>query len=216
MSPKLYTPIVQHYESCLAKHGDSHRGVDWPNKQDADKRYQVMLDIVSNDHTDPPTLLDFGCGAAHLYAYLLENNPELARYSGLDISSRFIDLSRQKYPELTFYCLDMLEGEKELPDFDYIVMNGVFTEKCNLSFDEMFDYFRQLLRLVFKHARIGIAFNVMSKQVEWERDDLFHLPFETLAGFLTDELSRHFVIRQDYGLYEYTTYLYRLAAPLGT
>ncbi len=38
-----YTSIVQHYESCLAKFGDTHRGVDWPNEADADIRFRVML-----------------------------------------------------------------------------------------------------------------------------------------------------------------------------
>ena len=48
----------------------------------------------------------------------------------------------------------------------------------------------------------------MSKQVDWERDDLFHLPLDLLADYLTRNLSRHFVIRNDYGLYEYTVYVY--------
>jgi len=56
---------------------------------------------------------------------------------------------------------------------------------------------------------MGVAFNVMSKHVDWERDDLFHLPFDTLARYLIASLTRNFVIRSDYGLYEYTTYIYR-------
>jgi hypothetical protein len=89
------------------------------------------------------------------------------------------------------------------------VLNGVFTVKATLSFDEMLDFFRRLVTRAFALADQGIAFNVMSKQVDWERDDLFHLPLDTLAWFLTQEISRHFVIRNDYGLYEYTAYVYR-------
>jgi hypothetical protein len=73
----------------------------------------------------------------------------------------------------------------------------------------MFSYFKQLVQKVFERAQIGIAFNVMSKHVEWEREDLFHLPFDLLAEFLTKEVSRNFVFRSDYKLYEYTTYVYR-------
>ena len=47
------------------------------------------------------------------------------------------------------------------------------------------------------------------KQVDWEKDFLFHLPLDTLAFFLTKELTRNFIIRNDYGLYEYTVYLYK-------
>jgi hypothetical protein len=45
--------------------------------------------------------------------------------------------------------------------------------------------------------------------VDWERDDLFHLPMDILADFLSREVSRHFAIRADYGLYEYTVHVYR-------
>jgi hypothetical protein len=49
----------------------------------------------------------------------------------------------------------------------------------------------------------------MSRLVDWERDDLFHLPFDVMAEFVGKRLSRHFVIRHDYPAYEYTTYVYR-------
>ena len=55
----------------------------------------------------------------------------------------------------------------------------------------------------------GVAFNVMSKAVDWEREDLFHLPADLLIDFLTKKLTRNFIIRNDYGLYEYTTYIYK-------
>ena len=66
-----------------------------------------------------------------------------------------------------------------------------------------------MLMRVFAKARKGVAFNVMSKSVDWERDDLFHLSADRLITFLTKSLSRHFIIRNDYGLYEYTTYVYK-------
>jgi hypothetical protein len=110
---------------------------------------------------------------------------------------------------VTYYDIDVLEDDRDLPAFDYIVMNGLFTAKVDLSFEAMLSYFQQLVRRVFAKTRKGIAFNAMSKQVDWERDDLFHLPLDVLASFLAREVSRHFVIRHDYGLYEYTTYVYR-------
>ena len=91
----------------------------------------------------------------------------------------------------------------------YIVMNGVFTEKLELTFDEMLTYFKDVVTRIFNKARVAIAFNVMSPHVDWERQDLFHLPLDLLAAFLAKEVSRDFVIRNDYGLYEYTTYVYR-------
>lgn len=204
---KVYQDIVLHYETCLAKHGDTHLGVDWPKLEDTLKRHAVMLDVVRGDKCDFE-LLDLGCGASHFYEYLMQKRLAGIRYSGLDISEKFISLSQKKFPENTYFCLDVLTDGDLLPKFDYIVMNGVFTEKRSLSFGEMFDYFKSVVRIVFQKARIGIAVNVMSKQVAWEREDLFHLPLDILADFLVSELSRNFVIRNDYGLYEYTVYVY--------
>ena len=213
MQQKKYLSLVSHYESCLEMHGDTHRGVDWPKKDDVDTRYRTMLEVIRTDMPRKVSLLDFGCGASHLYEYILRNKLSNIDYSGLDLSENFISLSKSKFPSNTYYCLDILEDSVSLPDFDYSVMNGVFTEKRDLSFDEMFSFFQGVVRRVFAKSRIGIAFNVMSKQVDWERADLFHLPFDRLAELLTKEVSRHFVIRNDYGLYEYTAYVYREPSP---
>ena len=210
MKKKKYWNIIKHYESCLEKFGDSNFGVDWPKLDDVNKRYKVMLDIIdSKFKTKKISLLDFGCGASHLYNYIIENNLGNIEYSGLDISEKFITLSKKKFPFLKFYCNDILEDKSNLPNFDYIVMHGVFTESCDLLFDEMFDYFKKMIIILFGKVNIGITFNVMSKHVDWERDDLFHLPFDSLAKFLKKEISRHFIIRNDYGLYEYTVYVYK-------
>lgn len=205
---KEHLKIVEHYEACLAKHGDNHLGVDWPKKEDADTRYKVMSEVVRPD-TLPATLLDFGCGTSHFLEYMLRHEMPGITYAGLDISPKFVDVARQKFPPVTYYCLDILDDDSQLPQFDYIIMNGVFTEKRELTYAQMWDYFTAMLSRVFGHVHIGMAFNVMSKQVDWERDDLFHVKFDDLAAFLTGKLSRHFTIRHDYRLYEYTTYLYR-------
>lgn len=206
---KKYMGIVSHLESCLERYGDNHLGVDWPNLKDATTRYKIMLEVIQQNTSCDITLLDFGCGASHLYEYVIQNKLTYINYSGLDLSEKFINLSKSKFPHNQYYYLDILDKEVDLPVFDYVVMNGVFTEKVNLSFEDMLDYFQLLICEVFKYAKVGIAFNAMSKQVDWERDDLFHLPLDVLASFLTKEISRNFIIRNDYGLYEYTTYIYK-------
>lgn len=208
---KIYNTIIEHYENCLEQHGDTHLGVDWPKMEDVDKRYRVMLDCIrlKNSTTEMVSLLDFGCGTAHLLAYCNKNNWKNIRYSGIDISQKFVAVCKSKFPENTFYCVDVLENKNAIPNFDYIVMNGVFTEKRELSFEEMWTYFTELITVVFEKCNVGIAFNVMSKNVDWERDDLFHVSHDLLSDFLCKYLSRNYVIRNDYGLYEYTVYLYK-------
>jgi SAM-dependent methyltransferase len=200
--------LVSHYEACFARHGDCHLGVDWPNATDAVTRYQVMLDVV-RDCPGRNLVLDFGCGLGHLYTYIDASRGKRIDYLGLDMSPRFIEACKKKFPGVSFYCLDALACPDEVPDCDYAILNGVLTEKQDLSFDEMWDYARRLLQVVFAKARKGMAFNMMSKHVDWERGDLFHMPFDLLASHLKTSVSRHFAFRADYGLYEFTTYVYR-------
>jgi SAM-dependent methyltransferase len=204
-----YLGIIQHYEQCLQRHGDNHKGVDWPNREDAMVRYQVMLDIVPNDKDQGFRVLDFGCGLSHLYEYLQMISKPHISYAGLDLSAQFIERAKKKFPHIDYYCLDILENPQTLPEFDYILLNGVLTEKCALTYDQMLSYSLRLLQAVYAKAKRGIAFNVMSTHVDWQREDLFHLPFDTMADFLVNTLNADFIFRKDYGLFEYTTYIYK-------
>ena len=210
---RAYRRIVAHYENCLDRHGDSHLGVDWPDPEDAATRYATMLGVIRDAPGTRVRLLDFGCGAGHLLDYLRRAGRSDIDYYGLDISQKFVALCRDKFPGVAFTAADILDDPNPVGPADYVVANGVFTEKRDLTQTEMMRYLQETLRALWPLARKGLAFNVMSKQVDWERDDLFHLSFDDLAGFLSRDLTRHFVLRQDYGLYDYTAYLYRTPAP---
>ena len=206
---KPYLNIVTHYENCFKRFGDSHLGVDWLNKEDAESRYRVMLEIIDKNTVSKTSLLDFGCGVSGLYDYILNKGISYIEYSGLDISSAFIEASQKKYPKLKYFNVDILDPDTGLPQFDYIVMNGVFTEKLTLSFGEMFNYFCAMIEKIFPFCKHGMAFNVRSELVNKLDDDLFHLSMDKLACFVSQKISRNFIIRNDYGLEEYTVYVYR-------
>jgi SAM-dependent methyltransferase len=211
MSAPRYLTLATHYESCLAQHGDSHLGVDWPDAADAELRYRVMLDVIAPLSPDRRVrLLDFGCGTSALYDHILADGRSDIEYAGVDISERFIEVCRHKFPHNTYWQLDILTAEADaLPRFDYAVINGVFTVKLDLTFDEMFAFFSAVVKRVFSLVDVGLAFNLITTHVDWERDGLFQVPLDRLARWLAADLSREFIIRHDYGLCEYTTYVYR-------
>jgi cyclopropane fatty-acyl-phospholipid synthase-like methyltransferase len=199
-----YLKIAEHYDNCFKQHGDSNLGVDWPNYEDTLTRHQVMYEIVKKDN---PSLLDFGCGLGHFNEWLINNNKKV-QYSGLDINEGFYNACKTKFPNLSFYNIDIFK-DNNLPNFDYITINGVFTEKQKLTQSEMMEFFASAIIKLWDKCNEGIAFNLMSKHVDWERDDLFHVSLDELGWFLKNHLSRNFIIRNDYKLYEYTTYVYK-------
>jgi len=211
MSSRPGTPqriIADACEEDLRNYGDNFRGVGYTKSSDeAEQRYALMLDLV-REAQHPVTLLDFGCGLGHLRDFLNCRGLAHIEYSGLDISPAYLQAARARHPDVAFFDVDVLESDEGLPDFDYVVLNGVFNYRGPIDQQRMLEYWQQLTSAAFRHCRRGMAFNVMSTVVDWERDDLFHLPFDTMARWIST-LSRHFTIRHDYGAYEYTTYVYR-------
>jgi len=202
--------ISKHYERCFDKYGDNHKGVDWPNEEDLHTRYDVMLNIIKDvPKKDKVTILDFGCGCGHLLEYIQQKKINI-EYSGLDISEKYVNYCKSKYPYHTFYKIDVLKEQiDELPNFDYIILNGVFTEKRELTEDEMFNFFTSVLKIIFNKTKIGLSFNVMCPIVDFKRSDLFYLSYDKLGIFLKEYLSRHYIINNNYKLWEYTTYVYK-------
>jgi SAM-dependent methyltransferase len=197
-------------EEDLATHGDTFRGVGYTKSpEEATERYALMLEVVRETDT-PVTILDLGCGLGHMLDFIEESSLfQHLRYVGLDISTRYLAAAKARHPQHEFLLMDVLSDDTALPVFDYVILNGVFNYRGPIAQSRMVEYWEQLTSIAYRHCRHGIAFNVMSKLVDWEREELFHLPFDVMAGFVWKHLSRHFVIRHDYQAFEYTTYVYR-------
>lgn len=210
MNEKRHHEIVRACEQDLFEHGDTFRGVGWTKKPEyADLRYRIMLDCVRRPTEGRVTLLDLGCGTSQLKRKIEEQGMDFVDYAGLDLSQAYLDVSRAKYPSTTYYMGDILDADFEVPVHDYVIMNGLFNFRGSMSHEEMWDYMQAMLKQAYAMCSVGMAFNVMSKYLDWEREDLFHLPLDTLAGFLDKKIGRNFTMRHDYGLFEYTTYVYR-------
>lgn len=212
LNDEIQRSVSRLAEGYLATHGpDTPLGVGWTRAFVG--RYEVMLDLMgcdrNRDDSTPVSVGDLGCGAGHFYEFLHQHADWDFDYTGIDISPVFLEASRARFPEAQFVELDILEDRGPLPEFDYVVANGLLSSKGSVSHEAMWDYSQRLIRAAYSMARRGLAFNVMSKHLDWERSDLFHVAFDDMAAFVRAELSPHFVFRQDYGAYEYTIYVYR-------
>lgn len=205
---KSYKRIAEYYNKAFIEYGNTPEGLAWDNQINLNKRYEIMFDIVKYYNA---SLLDFGCGYGGLYEWIL-NNKKTVTYTGLDINKKSIEVACKTYPEINLWHLDIHSPKFSFDGFnnwDYIVCNGTFTVKDTLTQDEMWDFMVLTLKKLWTKTNRGIAFNVMSKLVDWERDDLFHVSMDKLGWFLKNNLSRNFIIRNDYKLYEYTVYAYK-------
>ena len=73
----------------------------------------------------------------------------------------------------------------------------------------MFKFLKKILKISYAKANKGIAFNVMSELVEWKNKGNFYLSIEKITKFINQYLSNSFIINHQYGLYEYTIFIYK-------
>ena len=203
-SPKKIKTI---YENDLIKYGDNHKGVGWKRKSEAQTRYEIMLDLFSNDNKKK-IIIDFGCGLSHFYTFLKKKRFKNFKYIGLDISEKMIEISKKKYPNNQYFCLDIINDHFKVPYVDYTVINGLFTQKGNCNNAQMNNFLKKILFKVFKFTKKGVALNLMSPIVDWKNKGNFY-PDTKLVFNIIKNLSKKFVIRHDYGLFEYTIYIYK-------
>ena len=203
--------LLRVFDARLAEHGDTPQGAYWPNELDRRTRFDVMLDVLAGRGDAPVVLCDLGCGTGELLAHIRRLGLTGISYIGVDRSEAALAHARAKFPDATFLCLDVTDPACVLDGIacDYLVANGLFTARFGLSHAEMWAFLQATVSRVWPHARRGLAFNVMSKVVDWEREDLFHLPMDDAARFLHGLAGRRVRLRADYGLYEYTASISR-------
>jgi SAM-dependent methyltransferase len=208
---RLYQPLVEALEKFYAEHGDTHRGLGFRTEEGFEVRYRVYLEVIRGAAARAEcSLLDVGCGTARLLDLIKSLGRDEISYRGVDLSPKLIEAARKKHPGADFILGDPFDLEEiwsARPD--YVVFGQIFTCRLQMSVAEMTDYMLRMLRLAFTHCRRGVVFNVMSAHVDWQREDLFHVPFDQMADLLQANLSRNYVFRADYGIYEYTVYVYK-------
>jgi SAM-dependent methyltransferase len=205
---QTYREIISHYERCLEQHGAGARAVDWKNETSAETRYDIALGLIPDDVEDG-VVLDFGCGLAGLRDHMEIRGLGRHAYIGLEISEKFAVAARARRPDLRIETGDALASTQMHLPCDYLVMNGVFTRRQTLDEDAMMEYMQRLVSRVWPWVSRGLSFNVMSRAVDWHGEGLFHADPGLLVSWLGSSVSRHFVLRNDYGLHETTVYVYR-------
>jgi SAM-dependent methyltransferase len=205
--------LISPYSKSIEERGVVPEGVLWPNARDLAIRFEVLLGAAGLGKAtadSPIRLLDLGCGPAFLLDYLSANNA-LARvdYTGVDVAEVMIEHARARWPGHCFELRDVREQPFANDSFDFCIACGVFTARFGNSYPSMIDFTKGTLAAVWRSVTTGLAFNVMSKHVDWERDDLFHWPLDEVMRFCKSALSRHVLLRMDYGLWEVSVIVLR-------
>ena len=217
---KVSKTLKDHYEKIFKVYGPTPKGVDWGEEEkNLNLRYKKILAILHDSVVNEPTFLDVGCGFGGLLRYTNAMKIKL-RYTGIDIAENMIKWARKNFPKHKFLLGDILETD--FPHrYDYVVCNGILTQKLNTPGLLMDKYAHKLIRRMYSLCLKGIAFNVMTTKVNYFANNLYYRNPAELLSWCMNEISRYIRLDHSYPLFEYTVYIYRepkvksLPIPLG-
>lgn len=194
--------IKEHYRNLFKIYGDSYQAAQWSNRETQEKRFEVLTQIAN---LEGKSILDFGCGTGDLAHYLDKINVKVT-YTGVDIVDELLDCAKEKYPRHRFGKLEDFSGEK----FDFVLISGVFNNKI----EDNTQFYQNTLIALKEFCKEGIAFNMLSKYVDFYDEKLFYEYPENVFKFSKEHMTPYIVTRNEYALkekiipFEFTTYLY--------
>ena len=200
--------IKNEYEDHLVRHDpDSPEAAHWIGREKTWLRMRVLTEIGD---LNGMKLLDFGCGTGLLLDFLKERAID-CEYHGWDISKRMIEVARRRHPTADFSVVDVLTDElsKFAEVFDYVIVSGVFYIKTRSSSETHRKWTEAILTKLWPLCSRGIATNFLTEYVEWKEPGLYYCPLGSMIRFCNNNLSRWFVVRHDYTLWEFTVYVFR-------
>jgi SAM-dependent methyltransferase len=192
----LEEAVAGYYSRALARHGATHRGVDWSSRDSQELRFETLLDGV--DWSGRPSLLDFGCGWGALAEHL-DRRGIACDYVGYDIAPAMIDAARESQPGRRFTA-DL----QDLAPADLVVASGIFNVKLDASSVAWERHVHATLERLSGLARTRLAFNMLPTATERARPDLHYADPEAVRTRCEEALGRTASLRQDYGLWEFT------------
>jgi SAM-dependent methyltransferase len=203
--------IERYYNYHLKKYKKGPRAVNWSTNKTQKIRFNKIYEA---GHFNNKKIHDVGCGLAHFYQFL-KNKKIKFTYIGSDISKEMINCAKNNYvnKKINLLNINLLEINNKTMlkklSADFVVANGLFTVKTNLSNKYWWLFIRKMLKKMFYITEECLVFNCMKTDVDYKDKHLYYQSLDKLLKFIEKNLSKKIVIKQDYQLYEFMVYIYK-------
>jgi len=196
----LDTASIFKYHNNLTRQFDKGdvRSLGWVNAETQLLRFSILIKIADFDNC---SVLDAGCGYADLCGYLKNKYPT-CRYHGIDQIPEFILKALNDYgnmPDVVFFQGDIEMAS--LPILDYTLASGLLNYKNSNPL-----YVFEMIQKLYKGCRLGLAFNMLSK--EPENNTLLNAHDKNMIFSFCKTLSSNCVLHDDYLENDYTIFMY--------
>jgi SAM-dependent methyltransferase len=192
------------YKEAFEKHGNSPASVLWP-KGRQDDRFNALTREINKSKGF--SVLDFGCGLAHLKEYFDAKFEVPIKYTGVDLLPEFLQTAIGKFMDANFMSPEELFSSVEC--YDYVLASGTFNILYEAQKSAHRDIVFQMMESLFNKTNIFLSVNFMTDKVDFEQKGAYHQSVTELYEFVTRSLSNRFIIDKSYMPYEYTITIWK-------
>jgi cyclopropane fatty-acyl-phospholipid synthase-like methyltransferase len=169
----------------------------WPSGRQ-NLRFEALTRHFAGDGF---SVLDYGCGLAHLKAYL---DARFSRYEyhGADLVPEFVEAVSDKYPAAK---LQLVRSHADVSTrVDHVVVSGAFNIIDGTDRVAYMEQVHDALAHLFSLARVSIAVNFMTDRVDFVQPQAMHVSVEGMMDFMRRHLSPRLRLDESYMPYEFT------------
>ena len=204
--------LKSHYNNLFQKFKESYKTAQQSSRETQKKRMKILIENFKFNNQD--RILDFGCGTAFLYKYLIRKKNFKGYYTGIDISDKIIRYNKIKFKKnkkVNFLNLDISKKKVNLKNYDYVFISGTFNNKINNNWLWM----KICLKKIFKSTKKVLVFNNLSHYVDYKDKNLFYIRPEKVFSYCKRNLSNYVILRNEYQIkkrvipFEFTTYVFK-------
>lgn len=189
--------LIEQYRRSFAAHGDTAAGVQWPRGRQS-LRFEAL---TRHFRSDGFSVLDYGCGLAHLKPYL-DQRFKHYEYCGVDLVPEFVAAVAQKYPAAKVH---LVRSHHNVVDpVDHVVISGTFNIIEGGSRTAYLNKVQDALLHLFSLARVSLAVNFMTDRVDFTQPNALHVNSEAMMNFMSKRMSPRLLVDASYMPYEFT------------
>lgn len=179
----------------------------WGSKESQEKRFEILEKLFLTKSNF--SVIDYGCGLAHFYEYLLAKGYSNIKYFGVDINERFVN-------EVNLKCsnIEIIHGGAEKvqeillrEEIDYVISSGIYN--LGDSENKVQSVFLDNYSNFYKSIKVGCGINFLSYlSSKKDNQSIYHNPY-TLLETCEKHISKNIVYFHNYLPHDFTILIYK-------
>jgi SAM-dependent methyltransferase len=191
-----------YFEERLTAHGATARGVDWNSETAQELRFAQLTKVLP--HSQPFSLLDYGCGYGALARYVIREGYPMQHYVGFDVLESMVQKASEVFngqDQCSFFS-----RYEDVPGVDYAIASGIFNLKLDVTNEQWTEYVVSELEKINHLAAKGFSFNMLTRysDAEYMRPHLYYADPCYLFDYCKTHFSRNVALLHDYEVYDFT------------